>query len=301
MYPDLFSKTGLSLDRLYALLLLREKGSLIRAADGDAVKQSQLSRQIKDLSSFFETDLVIRSGKSLKLTPAGHELVDLIERQFAELSRFRDHTLGVPRTAVIAADGNLLTSRICPIVGKLSRLAPNCRFHLKDMRIGDIVDGLYENTVSLGLVPQSAKLKGLRSKSVLEVRYGIFVPDRLIRKSGALTLSRALQECAHVVDDSNEQLGRSLTAVTKSLGIQFKPAMICSSQIECIAAVRSGFYASVLPVSVSIDSCELQVVEDPAFDVASQHVAVYWSERHCLINSHLCTIRDALIELLADM
>jgi hypothetical protein len=53
MYRDLFSKTGLSLDRLYALLLLRERGSLIRAAEGDPVKQSQMSRYLRDLSSFF--------------------------------------------------------------------------------------------------------------------------------------------------------------------------------------------------------------------------------------------------------
>jgi DNA-binding transcriptional LysR family regulator len=300
MYSDLFSRTGLSLERLHALVLLREKGSLIRAAQGDPVRQSQLSRYLKELSSFFEVDLVVKSGSSLRLTPQGVELVELVERYFGDLSRFREQALGLPRTVVIAADTNLLTSRICPVIGKVNRLAPNCRFQLRNMRAEGILDGLYEQTVSLGLIPKVARTQGLRNKPLFELRYGVFVPDRLVPKSGALTVERAFRDCPHAIDESDEKLQRGVTAMTNTFGIQFKPAMTCSSQIECIAAVRSGFYASILPLSVSIEGCELRIVEDPAFDVLSHQIVVSWNERHCLVNPHVHTVRQALNEFLQD-
>lgn len=300
MYPELFSRAGLSLDRLYALVLLREKGSLIRAAHGDPVKQSQLSRYLKELSSFFEVDLVVRSGKSLKLTPSGIELVELVERYFGDLSRFREQALGLPRTVVIAGDTNLLISRICPVIGKVSRLVPNCRFQLKNMQAEGILDGLYQQTISLGFIPRIDKTKGLRSKPLFELRYGVFVPDRLVPRGGVLTVERAFRNCPYAIDESNEKLNRGLTVVSKTFGFQFRAAVTCSSQIECMAAVGSGFYASVLPLSVSIEGCEFQIVEDPAFDVLSHQIVASWNERHCFVNPHVHTIRDALSEYLRD-
>jgi len=56
----LFAENGLSLDRLRALLEVGASGSIVKATHGDPVRQSQYSRQIKELEDFFRVKLVER-------------------------------------------------------------------------------------------------------------------------------------------------------------------------------------------------------------------------------------------------
>lgn len=74
MKGNLLKKNGLSIDRLRALAEVADYGSLAAAADQDPVRQSQYSRQIRDLESFFECPLTCRQSGRLKMNPAGEEL-----------------------------------------------------------------------------------------------------------------------------------------------------------------------------------------------------------------------------------
>ena len=63
-YSALFSKGGLSLDRLRNFVLISEAGGLSRAAGRDPTRMSLFSKQIKELESFFGTSLTIRQGRT---------------------------------------------------------------------------------------------------------------------------------------------------------------------------------------------------------------------------------------------
>jgi len=52
MFEDLFSKGGLSLERLRSFMLMANAGSIAKAVPQDPTRQSQISRQIKELESF---------------------------------------------------------------------------------------------------------------------------------------------------------------------------------------------------------------------------------------------------------
>ena len=65
-FEQLFDISGLSLDRLRSFLKVAEAGNLATAAQGDAVRQSQYSRQVKELEGFF--------GVALTLMPAGRSV-----------------------------------------------------------------------------------------------------------------------------------------------------------------------------------------------------------------------------------
>ena len=67
MFARLFAESGLSLDRLKALVEVGAAGSIVKAADGDPVKQSQYSRQIKELEDFFRVKLLERRLHELTL------------------------------------------------------------------------------------------------------------------------------------------------------------------------------------------------------------------------------------------
>ena len=71
MFSRLFANAGLSLDRLRALVEVGACGSIVKASGGDPVKQSQFSRQIKELEDFFQIRLIERQGKGIRLTASG--------------------------------------------------------------------------------------------------------------------------------------------------------------------------------------------------------------------------------------
>src|SRR5262245_24498737 len=71
---DLLGRKGLSLDRLRAFLLVHEAGGIARAAPGQAVRQSQLSRQLKELETALGQVLFLRHGRRLAPTAAGQRL-----------------------------------------------------------------------------------------------------------------------------------------------------------------------------------------------------------------------------------
>ena len=89
MFESLFSRGGLSLDRLRSFLELSQAGSIAKAASGDLSRQALVSRQIRELEEFFGTELTLRSGKTLVLSPAGQRLALIIREQFQDLNDFQ--------------------------------------------------------------------------------------------------------------------------------------------------------------------------------------------------------------------
>jgi DNA-binding transcriptional LysR family regulator len=300
MYADLFSKNGLSMDRLHTLVLLLQKGSLIKAAEGDFNRQSQMSRYLKDLASFFEIDLVEKSGKSLKLTTAGRELAALAQKHFEDLTSFQDRAKNLPKTVVIAAEPNLLASLIAPLIGRIGRSAKGIRFELVALHAEEIVEGLHEQKISLGIFAQKPIPKNLQSTALLEQTYGIIIPDRLIQSGSMMTWQRALLECPHALNKSDMRLVRGLKQMLEKITGQFNPMLTCSSQEECVAAVRSGYFASVLPLSVlpSLAGTATQVVESPELEILGGKILAVWDRRHLLINPHVSVLPGLLKESL---
>src|SRR5436190_1180932 len=88
MFDRLLSRRGLSFDRLRSLVDFAETGSITRAARGDPNRQSQYSRQIKELEQFFGIELTQRRGKGIALTEAGKRLVLIARETFLSLNDF---------------------------------------------------------------------------------------------------------------------------------------------------------------------------------------------------------------------
>src|SRR5689334_689413 len=61
MFENLFSDRGLSIDRLRVLVEVHDAGGIAQAAPGDPVRQSQYSRQLRELSEFFGVEVARRA------------------------------------------------------------------------------------------------------------------------------------------------------------------------------------------------------------------------------------------------
>lgn len=302
MYEELFQAQGLSLERLHALVQLAENGSLIRAAKGEAGRQSRLSHYIRELSSYFGVELTERVGKTIRLTAAGEELVRRTRDQFDSLLAFKKGIQGSAPIYRLGAGDSLLQWLVIPSLGMLRRPQQNPGFELQNLRTQDINTRLQDQRLDFGLVRADAVAKGLKNKKVCTVRYIIVVPDRIGVRRGMLTLKHALLGCPHAALSSDGSMRSSIDKIAGELGGKFAPELRCESLSVCVAAVRTGHFAAVLPVWAWDTQSDVphSIFEDPRLDQLERSLVLAWHPR--LMETHgtrAGEIAEALVESLA--
>jgi DNA-binding transcriptional LysR family regulator len=281
MYDELFIQQGLSLERLNALVLLSEHGSLIKAARGDFGLQSRYSHYLREMSAFFGTELTIRAGKSIRLTPAGEELALMAREQFQSLLQFRYNARNEPHAFRIGANDSLLQYLVIPTIGPLRRPDRPLRLILQNLRTNEIVSRLQEQRLDFGIVRSDAVPKGLKSEPVCTVKYAVIVPERLVAQRGLLTLKKALLDCPHAALGTDGQMTQRIQQLAQKFNGQFRPELICESLANCIAAVRSGYYAALVPLLswTSYPEMPCHVVEDTPLEILDRNVVLTWHPR----------------------
>src|SRR5438034_9264788 len=121
MFAKLFAESGLSLDRLKSLLEVGAAGSIVKAANGDPVRQSQYSRQIKELEDFFRSRLIERQGKGTRLTANGKELARISRFFMLGLSNFQRGCLTEEETFRLGASATFIESFLLPSLADAKR------------------------------------------------------------------------------------------------------------------------------------------------------------------------------------
>lgn len=247
MYESLFSERGLSLDRLRVLIEVRDAGSIAQAVPGDLVRQSQYSRQLRELSEFFGCEVAQRRGKILKLTAQGERLAELAREHLRSLDDFRaecrDETVGF----TIGAGDSLIQWLVIPRLAGVLDAFPGVRFSTSNLRTNEIVERLADCRLDFGIIRKNAVAPGLKSVSLGVVRYVALVPEPLARRKKKLTLREVLGELPLATQTTDGQFTAGLREVAQSLSITMAPALSCQSFPQTMAAVRSGRFASIVP------------------------------------------------------
>src|SRR5213083_1057629 len=89
MFEKLFAQSGLSLERLKTFREIVVAGGITAAAGGDSNRQSQYSRQLKELERYFGVELLKRGRGPIELTEAGQRLHEIIGHALRALEEFR--------------------------------------------------------------------------------------------------------------------------------------------------------------------------------------------------------------------
>lgn len=163
MFESLFSERGLSLDRLKVLIEVRDAGSIAQAAPGDPVRQSQYSRQLRELSEFFGCEVAQRKGKILKLTPQGERLAELAREQLRSLNDFRAECKEQSVAFTIGAGDSLIQWLVIPRLGKIIDEFPGTHFATTNLRTNEIVQQLTDCRLDFGIIRKNAMAPGLKS------------------------------------------------------------------------------------------------------------------------------------------
>lgn len=284
MFETLFSKSGLSLDRLRSFLEMAEAGGIARAAPGDVNRQSQISRQVRELEEFFGVELTRRRGKTLTLSEAGRRLAGLIREQMQDLEDFRGEQAGEARTFSFGAGASILEWLVVPALGRVAERLGRVTLRTGAYRSRDLVDAVRDGRVDFAIVRQDALPPGAPEEVVMKLGFLLCIPRRLL-KPGTTAREAARpalwQTLPFAAGRDGGQMDLALREGMAAAGVDFRPRFECGSLLQVRQLVELEACAAVLPSLGANGLDETAVLKLPFTPMTGygRALVLHWNER----------------------
>jgi DNA-binding transcriptional LysR family regulator len=294
MFERLFAESGLSLDRLRALVEVGAAGSMVRAAGGDPARQSQYSRQIKELEDFFQTGLVERHGKGIRLTAGGRELARISRFFLLGLSNFQRGCRAEGQTYRIGAGPTFIASFLLPVLAESRCVRAGLRFSVEAVLGDEVERRLHDLTLDFGVVTRAAVSRPLQLHDLGSCGWKLWVPKSLC--STARQAERAFADKRLPVVWPEGELPRSEFGPLED----YEPGLTCTNFLEAKIALGerslAAFLPDFLPLGTIADRCVNPTVA--AVDSCVFHYRLAWNPRLLRLNPHARRRKDSLVESL---
>jgi DNA-binding transcriptional LysR family regulator len=300
MFGRLFAESGLSLDRLRALVEVGSAGSIAQAAAGDPVRQSQYSRQIKELEDFFQTRLLERQGKGMRFTASGRELARISRFFLLGLSNFQRGCLAEERTYRIGGCATFLRAFVLPTLGHGRNLRPGITYTVEALPDETVERRLHDLTLDFGIVTNPNLSRPLQSKPLGTWHLQLWAPGELEARAA----TRLFRE---------KRLPFVLPAETplpwNSVLAEHKPSLCCDTFLEAHEILIEQSLAVVLPdfllrrekarrfVQLPISAADKPSGKGKSSPMFSYRLA--WNPRLLRLNPQATHRRDFLVDSLA--
>jgi DNA-binding transcriptional LysR family regulator len=283
MFNDLFSRNGLSLDRLRNFLEVAEVGSIAKAAPDDVSRQSLISRQIRELEEFFGVELTVRRGKTLAISPAGERLSVLIREQFRDLLDFQREQSGEWKAFSFGAGASILEWLVIPAASRLREALGKVSLQFTSLRSLQVVEAVRDGRLDFGIVRHDAVPQGLPTREIVTISFHLClhqefisgVPHRL--RDDPVTWAKI----PFAANAGGGQLDRTFReAMVKACG-SFRPAYECDSLLQVKELVKRGVCAGVLG-SIGTHGLEEHGVQVRGFAPLAGYgrpLVLHWNER----------------------
>lgn len=295
MFSKLFAENGLSLDRLRALLEVGAAGSIVKAANGDPVRQSQYSRQIKELEDFFRTRLIERQGKGTRLTAGGKELARISRFFMLGLSNFQRGCLAAEQTFRIGASATFIRQFLVPVLCGHALRTGATSYATEVATDAEIERRLHDLTLDFGIAGNAQLSRPLQTKLLGEWRLELWVPKSL--RLNATKAANAFEQ-RHLP----LALARELDGLGVAQPAQHEMALACDSFLDSRAALEGQVIAALLPGFLAPGKAARSFVRVhlPKIDSRIFHFYLAWNPRLLRLNPHAARRRDWLAAALGQ-
>ena len=295
MFEKLFATGGLSLDRLRSFLEVGAAGSIAKAAGGDPVRQSQYSRQIRELEDFFSIKLIERLGKGTRLTANGKELARISRFFMLGLSNFKRGCLAEEQTFRIGASATCIHRFLLPLLSDSRPARSKARYVTEVTSDDEIERRLHDLTLDFGVIHRATVSRPLQTKDLGKWKLNLWVPKALHR-SEASAVQALRDRRLPLILAQRELDGFDLGAL-----IQPEPSIACGSFFETMVALKTSGFATVLPdfFTPGGDSKAFLRLRVPSIKLHTFAFRLVWNPRLLRLNPHATRQRDFLAESLA--
>src|SRR5947209_6552321 len=114
-------------------------GGITAAAREDSNRQSQYSRQLKELEKHFGVELLKRGQGPAELTDAGQRLYEIIGHTLSALEEFRLICAGQPVELTIGAGDSLIQWLLLPRLTGLAAAHPRLAVTFQNLKTDEII------------------------------------------------------------------------------------------------------------------------------------------------------------------
>lgn len=296
MFGKLFAESGLSLDRLRALLEVGAAGSIVKAAEGDPVRQSQYSRQIKELEDFFRTRLIERQGKGTRLTSSGKELARLSRFFMTGLTNFQRGCLAEEQTYRIGASATFIREFLLPTLAGPDSRNSEATYATEVVTDDEIERRLHDLTLDFGIVGNAALSRPLQTKLVGAWKLELWAPKRL-RLSESKAAEAFEQQRLPLALAKREMQGLDVVPST------YEPRLTCDGFLDAIAAAECEETAALIPnfLAPAKNVKSFIRIRAPKIDSIRLSYHLAWNPRMMRLNPHAVRTRDWLAEALCKL
>ncbi|CAB3870102.1 HTH-type transcriptional activator CmpR [Achromobacter anxifer] len=242
---------GLNLDHLRTFAQVIELGSFSAAAERVGVTQPAVSLQIRQLERRFGLKLVERVGRWAGPTAAGLELLEharIIDAALAQAElAMTAHASQVSGRIRLGTGATACTYLLPPILADLRRRFPALDIVASTGNTADMLRGLENNTLDIGLVTLPAPGRMFEVTPVLEDEFvAIFPADDSASIPDAAT-PQALAQLPLVLFEPGARTRRLVDDWFEEAGVAVKPVMELGSTEAMKEIVAAGLGCAILP------------------------------------------------------
>jgi DNA-binding transcriptional LysR family regulator len=258
-----------------------EAGGIAKAAGDDPVRQSQYSRQLKELAEFFGVELTRREGKSLALTQTGRRLADIVRENLAALSDFDAQCQGKAVEIAIGAGDSVIQWLLLPHMHAIQSEFPTVTVNLRNLRTNEILEGIRDMRLDFGIVRHDVPTETVRRRRLGRLEYALFVPEALLRLHKTDDPAKILTGLPLASLNLSGELARQFIAATEKAHVEPVVRLQCDSLPQALQAVQTGHYAAVLPTLAKpiAESLGIRVFAGKLFAGMGRDMDLIWNPR----------------------
>jgi DNA-binding transcriptional LysR family regulator len=272
------SLAGISIDRLYTLCAVVEAGSIVAAAGPDVNRQSQFSRQLKDLEKALGANLFDRVGKTLHPNETGRNIARATQTFFGALDDVMDAAQGRAETVRLGAGEATLRWFVMPHLAELMSGDPQLRFDVHSLTTELALREILAGGVDLVIIRTESVPDNLQSEVIKTIKYVLAVPRNLLQsREGAEVFEGRPLPFAELAGDGF--FARTVQRTATALGLNLRPAVQAQTFSLLISAVESGATAAFMPevAAKSLPEERFALVSADGMNALDRRISLVWS------------------------
>lgn len=238
----------MNLRALRYFVAMADAGSLTAAAVVLSIAQPALTRQLRELEADLGVQLLQRTGRGVRLTPAGATLYESAQRMLAEAARVRQQLssqAGGPQAAVALGASPTLTRVLLPGLFERCRHLAGVNLIVREAFTPQLLDALESGRVDLAIVTNPEPTRSLALQHLLVEPFALVTPAS--RDMAPVVSLAQLAKIPLLMTSLHRGIVERLLA---PLGARLQ----IQAEIDSVDSIRElvlrGQWATIMPVSV---------------------------------------------------
>ncbi|MFO0562714.1 MAG: LysR family transcriptional regulator [Polyangiales bacterium] len=282
---------GLTFERIESFLAVADAGGIAKAAPNNPSRQSQLSRQMREVSEALGFEVLERKGRGVELTADGQRVRALFRELATALDTIKRDRTSAPVRATLAAGDSVLRWVVLPSVH--GALVENPRVDLSLLAVTNGYRAVRDGEFDMAISRARRKEDGIKTTRVGSLRYALFAP-RAFKKSWSANRSLKSLPFVHVTGAPD-----LMQSFEERAGAP-RVALRCETFPQAALAVRSGHYSALLPALAAseFDAASTVALELDGLSSLSLPLALVARERRLEASATLSTLYRAIAKQL---